>query len=219
MTNKKALEVVNILDKEITNPETELIYSNNFELLVAVVLSAQCTDKRVNEVTKELFKKYNTPHAFANINQSELETLIHSCGFYKNKAKNIIALSKAIVNNFGGQVPQTFNELTSLPGVGRKTANVMLIVAFNVPAIPVDTHVFRVSNRIGLVNAKTENECEEQLCKLFTKQKNMWGKLHHLILLHGRYVCKAQKPNCEVCGISAYCAYYKKKGQNKNVFR
>ena len=212
MDKKIALKIYELLNDFIKNPVSELEYSSNFELLVAVMLSAQCTDKRVNLVTRELFKKYNTAKQFANLDVLELENLIHPCGFYHNKAKNIIASAKKICDEFNGEVPSDFNSLVSLPGVGRKTANVMLIVAFNKPAIPVDTHIFRVSNRLGLTNAKTETECEEQLTKLYKDNKELWGKLHHLILLFGRYNCKAIKPNCEGCILSDYCKRYNKKG-------
>ncbi len=212
MDKKIALKIYELLNDFIKNPVSELEYSSNFELLVAVMLSAQCTDKRVNIVTRELFKKYNTAKQFANLDVLELENLIHPCGFYHNKAKNIIASAKKICDEFNGEVPSDFNSLVSLPGVGRKTANVMLIVAFNKPAIPVDTHIFRVSNRLGLTNAKTETECEEQLTKLYKDNKELWGKLHHLILLFGRYNCKAIKPNCEGCILSDYCKRYNKKG-------
>lgn len=212
MEKLKAKKILNLLDNYIKNPETELEYSTNFELLVAVILSAQCTDKRVNMVTKELFKEFNTPWDFANMPLGVLEEKIHACGFYHNKAKNIIACSKKLVEEFDGQVPSDFESLCSLPGVGRKTANVMLIVAFNTPAIPVDTHIFRVSNRIGLTNAKTEVECEKQLMELFSDNKAIWGKLHHLILLFGRYHCKAIKPECSTCILSKYCKHYNNKG-------
>ena len=210
MKSVDAIKIFNILNDYIKNPVTELEYSSNFELLIAVILSAQCTDKRVNIVTKELFKLYNTPSQFANLKTSELEKIIHPCGFYKNKAKNIIECCKKLEADFNGQVPSTFDELITLPGVGRKTANVMLAVAFNVPAIPVDTHVFRVSNRIGLTNAKTELECEKQLMKLFKTKRDSWNKLHHLILLFGRYNCKAIKPSCKGCILQNYCKNYLK---------
>ena len=210
MDKKIADKIIKLLDEYIPNPVTELEYNSDFQLLVAVILSAQCTDKRVNIVTKELFKQYKTPQDFANMDLATLERLIHPCGFYHNKAVNIINCSKMIVEKFNGQVPTNFDNLVSLPGVGRKTANVMLIVAFNTPAIPVDTHIFRVSNRLGLTNAKNETECEEQLVKLFADKKELWGKIHHLILLYGRYNCKAIKPMCDNCIISQYCKYYNK---------
>ncbi len=211
MEKSKALKIYNLLDDYIKDPVSELDYSSEFELLIAVILSAQCTDKRVNIVTKDLFKVCNTPQQFASISLSRLEELIHPCGFYHNKAKNIIACSKMIVEKFNGQVPNNFDDLVSLPGVGRKTANVMLIVAFNVPAIPVDTHIFRVSNRLGLTNAKTETECEMQLMDLFKTERDLWGKLHHLILLYGRYNCKAIKPECETCILKEFCKQYSNK--------
>ena len=210
MDKKIADKIIKLLDEYIPNPVTELEYNSDFQLLVAVILSAQCTDKRVNIVTKELFKQYKTPQDFANMDLATLESLIHPCGFYHNKAVNIINCSKMIVEKFNGQVPTNFDDLVSLPGVGRKTANVMLIVAFNTPAIPVDTHIFRVSNRLGLTNAKNEIECEEQLVKLFADKKELWGKIHHLILLYGRYNCKAINPMCDNCIISQYCKYYNK---------
>lgn len=210
MDKKIADKIIKLLDEYIPNPVTELEYNSDFQLLVAVILSAQCTDKRVNIVTKELFKQYKTPRDFANMDLATLERLIHPCGFYHNKAVNIINCSKMIVEKFNGQVPTNFDDLVSLPGVGRKTANVMLIVAFNTPAIPVDTHIFRVSNRLGLTNAKNETECEEQLVKLFADKKELWGKIHHLILLYGRYNCKAINPMCDNCIISSYCKYYNK---------
>lgn len=210
MDKKIADKIIKLLDEYIPNPVTELEYNSDFQLLVAVILSAQCTDKRVNIVTKELFKQYKTPQDFANMDLAILERLIHPCGFYHNKAVNIINCSKMIVEKFNGQVPTNFDDLVSLPGVGRKTANVMLIVAFNTPAIPVDTHIFRVSNRLGLTNAKNETECEEQLVKLFADKKELWGKIHHLILLYGRYNCKAINPMCDNCIISQYCKYYNK---------
>lgn len=210
MDKKNADKIIKLLDEYIPNPVTELEYNSDFQLLVSVILSAQCTDKRVNIVTKELFKQYKTPQDFANMDLATLERLIHPCGFYHNKAVNIINCSKMIVEKFNGQVPTNFDDLVSLPGVGRKTANVMLIVAFNTPAIPVDTHIFRVSNRLGLTNAKNETECEEQLVKLFADKKELWGKIHHLILLYGRYNCKAINPMCDNCIISQYCKYYNK---------
>ena len=201
-------EIYKILNEKITNPETELVFNSEFELLVAVMLSAQCTDKRVNVVTKELYKKYNKPEHFAVMPQEKLEKLIHSCGFYKNKAKNIIAMSQKLLSDYNGQVPNNFEALCSLPGVGRKTANVVLIVAFSTPAMPVDTHIFRVSNRLGFANTNNVDECEEQLKKEFGYIKSEWGKLHHLILLHGRYVCKAINPDCENCYLTKYCKHY-----------
>lgn len=211
MDKNTAYNIINILDKFIPNPETELEYNSDFELLIAVMLSAQCTDKRVNMVTKVLFKLYNTPEDFANLDVKTLERLIHSCGFYHNKAVNIINCSRMIVDKYNGKVPRTFKELVTLPGVGRKTANVMLIVAFGTPAIPVDTHIFRVSNRIGLTDTNNVDDCENQLTNLFKDNPQLWGKIHHLILLYGRYNCKAINPDCANCVIKKYCKHYNEK--------
>lgn len=189
--------------------ECELKFNSNFELLVAVMLSAQCTDKRVNEVTKELFKKYNTPKAFASLDQNVLEKEIYSCGFYHNKAKNIISMSKDLLERFGGVVPDDFDELLSLAGVGRKTANVVLAVGFSQDAIAVDTHVFRVSNRLGIVKANTPYKCEMALQKIVDKDK--WSRFHHLLVLFGRYYCKAINPKCNGCILRDECKYYKGK--------
>lgn len=207
MDKKTAIEIYDILDKHIENPQSELNYSSTYELLIAVILSAQCTDKRVNQVTAELFKHYNKPEHFATMPQSQLEKLIFSTGFFRNKAKNIIAASQKILSDYHGQVPNNLNDLMSLPGVGKKTANVILIVGFDTPAIPVDTHVFRVSNRIGLVKAKNVVATESQLEKLYSKE--YYAKLHHLLILHGRYTCVARKPKCDICPIKNYCEYYK----------
>ena len=171
------------------------------------MLSAQCTDKRVNIITDKLFKIYNTPSDFASLSVEELEKYISSCNFYHNKAKNIISMSKMLLDKFDGIVPSNHNDLVKLPGVGNKTANVMLTVAFNVPAFPVDTHVFRVCNRIGLTKAKNVLECEKKITSIYPKE--VWGKLHHLILLFGRYYCKAIKPQCKDCVLSSYCKYIK----------
>lgn len=187
----------------------ELNFSNNFELLVAVMLSAQCTDKRVNTVTKELFEKYNTPEAFANLEQKKLEKEIYSCGFYHNKAKNIIAMSKDILVRFGGIVPSEFDDLISLAGVGRKTANVIMAVGFNKDAIAVDTHVFRVSNRLGIVKADNPYKCELALQKVVDKEK--WSRFHHLLVLFGRYYCKAISPKCKDCVLVDICKMKKGK--------
>lgn len=203
MINKNnAKKIVELLGTRYNN-KPALNFSTPFELLVAVILSAQCTDKRVNEVTKILFEKYNTPYKMSQISQEELEKYIYSCGFFRNKAKNIISVSNILLQKYNGQVPNDFNALTSLPGIGRKTANVVMSVAFNMPAIAVDTHVFRVSNRIGLAKAKTPFETEMQLNKLI--EKNSWSKTHHYLIYLGRDVCKAGKPNCQNCVIKELC--------------
>ncbi len=195
-----------LLDKlKVMHPDAacELNYKTPFELLVAVILSAQCTDKRVNMVTDTLFKIYNTPEAFSKLTHEELEPLILSTGFYKNKAESLILMSKDLLLRFGGVVPQSLEELISLRGVGRKTASVVLAVAFKIPAMPVDTHVFRVSKRLRLSDGKSTETVEEDLRWFFKKED--WIDAHHLLLFHGRYICKAQKPMCEKCNLVEVC--------------
>ena len=208
MKKLDVLTVISKLESKYKGLNTALNYSNNFELLVAVILSAQCTDERVNKVTPALFSKYNTAEKMSKITLDELISYIKPCGYYNSKAKHIISASKKIVENFGGEVPSDFDSLLTLDGVGRKTADVMIAVAFSGDAIPVDTHVFRVSNRIGLANAKNVYQTEMQLQKVIDKSK--WSDMHHHILWHGRRVCKARKPDCENCDIIEFCKYYKK---------
>ena len=198
-------KVLNYLEELFPEPACELKFNSKFELLVSVILSAQCTDKRVNMVTSELFKKYNTPKDFAGLKQEELENMIKSCGFYHNKAKNIISCSKDILERFNGNVPNNVDDLMSLAGVGKKTANVVFSVGFGGDAIAVDTHVFRVSNRLG-IKSKNPLECEAKLQKLVPKQN--WSKVHHQMVLFGRYNCKAIKPNCKECELVNICEYY-----------
>ena len=186
-----------------------LNYTTPYELLVAVVLSAQCTDERVNIVTAKLFEKYNTPEAMVTLSQKELEKYIFSCGFYRMKAEHILSASHDILDKFGGEVPGTIEELMSLAGVGKKTANVIYAVAFGGAAIAVDTHVFRVSNRLGLAKGKTPLEVEEGLCKVIPKKD--WSKAHHWMIYHGRRVCHSQKPACETCTLAHLCDYAKKR--------
>lgn len=186
----------------------ELNFRNNYELIVAVILSAQCTDKRVNLVTPALFEKYPTVFDLAKAERDEVIKLIHSCGFYNNKSTNLIKMAKDVVERFNGVVPSEFEDLTSLAGVGRKTANVVMAVAFGKNAIAVDTHVFRVSNRLG-ITSKTPLECELKLQKLFKEEQ--WSDLHYFLVLFGRYVCKAQKPACEGCEFQKICHFFNKK--------
>ena len=188
-------------------PVCERNFDTPFELLVAVILSAQCTDKRVNEVTKELFKKYSTPEDFANIDVHALERLIFSCGFYRNKAANIIKAATDVLVRFDGKVPSTVEELVTLAGVGRKTANVVYAVAFGGQAIAVDTHVLRGSNRIGFVKTDKPEVVEKALTEAFPKER--WAQAHHLLIHHGRYICKARNPECDKCNICEFCNYYK----------
>ena len=191
------------LDTMYPNAECELVFHSNFELLVAVILSAQCTDKRVNMVCSELFKDYNEPEDFVNIPLEELEKRIKPCGFYHNKALSLKSASYDIIEKFGGEVPSNFEDLTSLRGVGRKTANVIISMAFKGDAFAVDTHVLRVSNRLGLVKTSNPDKCEEDLKKIFPKNK--WSRMHYQMVLFGRYTCKAIKPNCQECMFKEKC--------------
>lgn len=195
---------------EIAHPDAhcELNYSTDFELLVAVILSAQCTDKRVNIVTDKLFRKYSTPADFAVMPQETLEELIHSCGFYRSKAHSIISASTDIIERYGGKVPHTMEELLTLRGVGRKTANVMLSVAFGESAIAVDTHVFRLAHRLGLSDKPTPEGVEKDLTEKLRPE--LQSKAHHLLIFHGRYICHSRNPECEKCTLTDYCEYIKK---------
>jgi len=202
-------KIVSTLRDIIKDPVCELDFRNNYELLIAVVLSAQCTDKRVNMVTKELFKLYDTPDKLAKADISKVEEIIKPCGFFKNKAKNIVNASKQLIENFSGQVPSDMDELMSLSGVGRKTANVVRAVGFKIPSMPVDTHVFRVSNRLGLAKAKDVLTTEKQLLKNIKKEDLI--DVHHMLILFGRYYCKAISPKCEDCPFRDNCNYKKEK--------
>ena len=185
-----------------------LHFSTPYELLVAVILSAQCTDARVNIVTAKLFEKYSTPQAMVTLSQKELEKYIFSCGFYRMKAEHILSASQDILDKFHGEVPDTVEKLMTLAGVGKKTANVVYSVAFGGDAIAVDTHVFRVSNRLGLAKGKTPSEVEEGLHKVVPKSD--WSKAHHWLIYHGRQVCHSQRPACETCTLAHLCDYTKK---------
>ena len=185
-----------------------LEYTTAYELLVAVILSAQCTDARVNIVTRELFKQYNTPSAMVTLSSQQLEKYIFSCGFYRNKAAHILSASKDILERFGGEVPSTIEELMSLAGVGKKTANVVYSVWFGGAAIAVDTHVFRVSNRLGLAKGTTPEKVEAGLMRAVPKED--WSKAHHLLIYHGRQVCHSQKPACEGCTLCGVCDFFVK---------
>jgi endonuclease III len=201
--------VIEWFQQHVPIAETELHYTNSFELLVAIVLSAQCTDKRVNITTPALFKAFPTPHAMANGSFEEVFALIKSISYPNNKAKHLIALAQQLVEKYDGAIPDDAERLQELPGVGRKTANVMLVVAFNKPAMPVDTHVFRVANRIGLTTAKNPLQSEKTLVKNIPTQ--LLPIAHHWLILHGRYTCLARKPKCEECGIRTFCKFYNKK--------
>jgi len=201
---------------KINNPtaETELNYSNPFELLVAVILSAQCTDKRVNIVTEKLFRVYPDAFAMSRASIDEVFDLIRSISYPNNKAKHLVGMANMLLEKFGGKVPSEISDLIQLPGVGRKTANVIVSVVFDKPAMAVDTHVFRVSNRIGLTtSAKTPLETEKQLMKYIPTE--LVAISHHWIILHGRYICTARSPKCLNCGIKDYCKYYYSQNKSK----
>ena len=183
-----------------------LNFNNPFELLIATILSAQCTDVRVNKVTEVLFKELKNPEDFVVLNSEELGQLIKSCGLYKTKSENIINTCKILITKFNSKVPNTMDELVKLPGVGRKTANVVLSNAFGVDAIAVDTHVFRVSNRLGLAESKDVEKTEYQLMENIPKK--LWSKAHHWLIYHGRAICIARNPKCDVCPVAPYCKYY-----------
>lgn len=201
-------EILTELEKLYPDAQPALRYNSPYELLIAVILSAQCTDERVNKVTAELFKNHNTPAAMLSLTQEELEKYIFSCGFYHSKAAHILSASRDIIEKFGGEVPSAHSDLKSLAGVGQKTANVVYAVAFGGDAIAVDTHVFRVSNRLGLAHADNPLKTEEQL-KNVIPQKN-WSKAHHWLIYHGRRVCHSQKPDCINCTLKEYCEFYNK---------
>lgn len=201
-------EIIERLRKKYGDVQSALEYENPYELLVATILAAQCTDVRVNIVTKDLFPKYPEPKNLAEADLTELESYIKTCGLYKNKAKNLIACAQRLMSEYGGVVPHTMEELTTLAGVGRKTANVVMAFAFGLPAFPVDTHVKRVCNRIGFAHSDDPNKVEEQVTKIIKKED--WSQAHHWLIWHGRKVCKAQKPLCGICCINDLCPYYTK---------
>ncbi len=205
MNAKKRREIFERLRAENPSPTTELNYRNPFELLIAVILSAQATDKGVNKATRELFKKANTPKAMLELGEEKLKHYIKTIGLYNNKAKNIIATCRILTEKYGGKVPNERKALESLPGVGRKTANVILNTAFGQPTIAVDTHIFRVANRTGLAKGKTPLEVEKRLEKVVPEEFKQ--DAHHWLILHGRYVCTARKPRCGACIIADLCEY------------
>lgn len=210
MTRKERYQfVINYFLEHAPNAETELIYDNPFQLLVAVILSAQCTDKRINQVTPRLFEKFPDATALSKATIEEIFELIRSVSYPNNKSKHLSGMAKMLINEFGGEVPMTVNELTLLPGVGRKTANVITSVIDEQPNMAVDTHVFRVSARIGLtIGAKTPAATEKQLIKYLPKE--YIHRAHHWLILHGRYICIARNPKCSECGIRPVCKYYNK---------
>jgi endonuclease-3 len=204
---EKVIRIFKIFEKDNPHPTTELHYRNDYELLVAVILSAQCTDKRVNQITPALFDTFPDFQSLANATPDQVFQLIKSCSYPNSKSKNLVAMAKSIVEKHHGQIPKNLDELVQIPGIGRKTANVILSVAYNIPALAVDTHVFRVSERIGLTqNAKNPEQAEHQLLKIIPEK--YLSKAHHWLILHGRYVCTAKNPQCNICKIKDYCDYF-----------
>ena len=204
----KVNNIFKVLKEKNPNPKTELEYSSVFTLLVAVVLSAQSTDKGVTAVTRKLFKEANTPQKMVELGEKKIKKLISKIGLFNTKSKNVFLLSKILIEKFRGEVPSDRDSLVKLPGVGRKTANVVLNTFFNKPYIAVDTHLFRLGNRIGIAKGKTTLEVENNYLKIIPK----WAmkNAHHWLILHGRYVCKARNPLCNECGISKFCEFFKK---------
>lgn len=202
----RASKILAILEESYPDARVTLDYKNPFQLLIATILAAQCTDERVNRVTKGLFRRYPTPKAFAEADPTEMEEAIRPTGFYRNKAKSIIGCCKMLVEEYGGKVPRTMEELIRLPGVWRKTANIVLGNAFGLSeGIAVDTHVTRVANRLGLAKSEKQDEIEQQLCGVVPKEK--WTLVTHLLIFHGRTICKAQRPNCPRCPILHLCPW------------
>ena len=212
MTTKQRFEhILGWFETHIPVAESELVYRNPYELLVAVMLSAQCTDKRVNMVTPALFEAYPTAQALAQATEDEVFEYVKSVSYPRSKSQHLVQMAQRLVTAYGGEVPDSIEELQTLQGVGRKTANVVCAVIWNQPTMAVDTHIFRVSERLGLTtNSKNPLQTEKQLVKYIPEK--IIPKAHHWLLLHGRYVCKARKPQCEQCGLSPYCRYYSKRG-------
>ena len=212
MTTKQRFEhILGWFETHMPVAESELVYRNPYELLVAVMLSAQCTDKRVNMVTPALFEAYPTAQALAQATEDEVFEYVKSVSYPRSKAQHLVQMAQRLVTAYGGEVPDSIEELQTLQGVGRKTANVVCAVIWNQPTMAVDTHIFRVSERLGLTtNSKNPLQTEKQLVKYIPEK--IIPKAHHWLLLHGRYVCQARKPQCEQCGLSPYCRYYSKRG-------
>lgn len=212
-TKDELNEILTGLRAAHPDPVCELNFNSNYELLVAVVLSAQCTDKRVNKVTPELFKLANNPYDMVKLPIEVISETIRSVGCFNRKSQSIMRLSQSLIDNYGGKVPESIDELVKLEGVGRKTANVMQSVAFHGDAIAVDTHVQRVSNRIGMATSEKVEQTERQLMGLLDKSD--WSETHHLLIHHGRYICTARTPKCNECTISKYCRFFNSSGVNK----
>ncbi len=214
MTKKERYEkVIEFFEKTMPDPKTELNYKTPYELMVAVMLSAQCTDVRVNKITPHFFEVFPDFEALANATPDKVFELIKSCSYPNNKSKHLVSAAKKVLTDFNGSLPDTVEELQKIPGIGRKSANVLVSIIYNKPAIAVDTHVFRVANRLGLAEGKTPLEVEKQLEKHFPR--HLLPKAHHWLILHGRYVCKKIKPDCENCGLKEICKFYNTQ-KNKN---
>ena len=210
MNKEKAIKIIEILKQTYPDAKCSLDFATPFEMLVAVILSAQCTDDRVNKTTPAIFEKYSTPKDFNEMPVEVLEELIHPCGFYKNKAKNIKLTAKKIEEEYNSQVPDTMEDLLSLPGVGRKTANVVMLEAFNKPqGIAVDTHAKRLSNRIGFSSEETPDKIEQDLLKIFPYE--YLKDINHILIYHGRAICTARSPKCNQCSINKFCKYFTQK--------
>ena len=209
MNKKDAIKVVEILKNTYPDAKCSLDFKTPFEMLVAVCLSAQCTDDRVNKTTPAIFARFDTPEEFANADIKELEALVHPCGFYKNKAKNLKAAGQKIVADFNGKVPNTMEELMEIPGVGRKSANVIMLEAFNMPqGIAVDTHCKRIANRLGLSSETEPSKIEQDLLKILPQK--YYKDINHVFIWHGRNTCTSQNPKCSTCPVRDYCNFYKK---------
>src|SRR5215217_6962822 len=209
---------IEYFSKNQPNAETELNYNNPFELLIAVILSAQCTDKRINQITPALFERFPTPESLASSSVEEIFSYIRSVSYPNNKAKHLLGMANVLLNEFNGEVPSDIDNLQKMPGVGRKTANVIASVVYNAPAIAVDTHVFRVANRIGLTtNARTPLAVEKQLVKHLPE--NTLAIAHHWLILHGRYICVARSPKCEICPLTWFCRYYERTHTEKALLK
>ena len=210
MNTEKAIQIIKNLKDYYPDAKCSLDFSTPFEMLVAVCLSAQCTDDRVNKTTPSLFARFDTPQDFANADINELESIIHPCGFYKNKARNLKLAGQKIINDFNGIVPHTMDELITIPGVGRKSANVIMLEAFNDPqGIAVDTHAKRLANRIGFSNECEPTKIEKDLCAIIPKE--YWKDVNHLFIWHGRAICSSQNPKCAQCPTKNYCATFQNK--------
>ncbi len=208
LRKSKRESILALLEATYKDTKTALNYNSPFELLIAVILSAQCTDERVNKITARIFPEYNTPEKMGALTQEEMEHLIRDCGLFHAKAKNILATCKMLVEDFASQVPDNITDLMKLPGVGKKTANVIVSIIFNVPAIAVDTHVFRVSHRLGLAKGADPLATEKELQKVIPMEK--WSDAHHWFIWHGRKICKARKPLCAECVVVNDCPYKEK---------